>query len=182
MKPTLTELAQKYGCDKLYAHSYIEFYTTLFEGRDVKRLLEIGIGYRGLMEPFVPFYIHGASLRMWSEYWPDAKIYGVDIRPETMFNEGNIETHIVDQMNDLDLRLLAVVCKHHSVDVVIDDGSHEPESQIKTARAIWPSMKLGSVYVIEDCREPDRVVMELGNGEIHRFDKRADDCLIVVRR
>ncbi len=180
MKPTLRELATKYGCDKLYAHSYIDFYETLFAGRDVKRLLEIGIGYQGLMEPFVPFYIHGASLRMWREYWPEVGLFACDIRPEVLINEELTWSMQCDQSKPSDLWKL-IEWSGGEFCVVIDDGSHETTHQIISAAVLLPHVVKGGVYIIEDVREPEKVADAIG-GEIHRFDKRADDCLIVVRR
>ena len=83
-RPSLESLAIKYSCDKYYAHSYIPFYTELFENMNVRRVLEIGIGYEDLMGPFVPHYVHGASLLMWNDYFQKAAIYACDIRSETL--------------------------------------------------------------------------------------------------
>src|SRR3990167_5400885 len=149
-RPTLTDLAIKYGCDKWFRHSYMPTYESLFAHRHVHRLLEVGIGYEGLMTPFVPFYVHGASLKMWSEYWPNANIYACDIREDALVNEGRIKSWYADQSRPMDLERLVANCGG-KLDVVIDDGSHEYEHQIITATALLPwVMPHGGVYVIED--------------------------------
>ncbi len=66
--------------------------------------------------------------------------------------------------------------------VVIDDGSHVTADQIFTARNILPHMAQDGVYVIEDVQEPEKVVAELGAGLIARFNKRADDTLVVISK
>lgn len=174
--PNLHDLAVRYGCDKLHSHSYIPFYEKLFAGREVKRLLEIGIGFKDLMLPFVPFYVHGASLRMWKEYFPSAHIWGCDIREDVLFQEPSIYTLQIDQGKREDLEKLV---RLGPWDVVIDDGSHQTEHQILTAEVLLPSVRSGGVYVVEDVQEPERVAASIPGSVIHRFDKRPDDVLVV---
>lgn len=174
----LKALAIRYSCDKYYAHSYIDFYETLFAGRTVKRLLEVGIGYLELMTPFVPRYVHGASLRMWADFLPEAEIFACDIRPDTLINEGRIHSMVCDQSN-LE-SLTAMLCAYGtSFDVVVDDGSHVTEHQIFTARVLLPVMESGSVYCVEDVSKPEYVAQSIG-GVVYRFDKRPDDTIVAV--
>ena len=182
-KPTLTELAIKYGVDKYYNHSYLPVYSKLFDGMNVHRLLEIGIGYESLMKPFVPFYVHGASLRMWADYWPEANIYACDIHESTLVNEGRIKSWYADQSKEMDLERLVANCGGQ-LNIIIDDGSHEFEHQRITARTLLPwMMSNGGIMVIEDTY-PDKgaeLAMEFG-GELVIGTKRPDDCLVVIRR
>jgi len=191
----LQELATKYGVDKLHSHSYVPFYSELFEGRNIRKVLEIGIGFESLMTPFVPFFVPGASLKMWAEYWPEAEIYACDIRPDTLINEGRIHSTVCDQSSVASVRSM-LADYGTDFDLVIDDGSHELDHQIITARIIVPVLKEGALYVIEDVRDPDAVFLGLlsmvrgfparvDNPEpmqIHRFGKRPDDCLVVIQR
>lgn len=174
---SLEDLARKYGCDKLSAHGYVPFYEELFRGRTVKRLLEIGIGYRELMKPFVPHYVHGASLRMWNDFFPDAEIFACDIRQDTLINEGRIHSWVCDQSKVASLLSLAQTVGDN-LDVIIDDGSHNRDDQIVTAIVLKYSLAPGGVYIVEDVQEPERVATAIG-GTIHRFDKRPDDCLVI---
>lgn len=175
---TLEELAIKYGSDKYYSHSYVPLYEQLFNGRTVKRLCEIGIGFEHLMSPFTPKFVAGSSLRMWAEYLPEAEIYACDIRPETLINEGRIHSIIADQSSARDLAQLLCFA-NGSFDVIIDDGSHKTADQIFTAQYLIPTMSEGGIYVVEDVQEPAVVAAAIG-GTIHRFNKRPDDCLVVV--
>lgn len=174
-------LALKYNSDKLYFHSYIPFYEELFSTirESVRSVLEIGIGYEHLMAPLVPQYTHGSSLRMWEEYFPHAEIYSCDIRPETLINEGRIHSIAADQSSLIDLANLSVLMRDLP-DIIIDDGSHQTEHQIFTARYFLPRMKPGSLYVIEDVQESEKVAA-VTHGTIHQFPKRNDDCLVVIR-
>jgi len=152
---------------------------------EVKQVLEIGIGYEELMKPFVPEYVHGSSLFMWRDYFPNAEIHTCDIRYESVkkINEENLErisAHLVDQSDPV--QLLSLVCgTGGEFDVVIDDGSHETKDQIITYKTLEPYMRRGGVYVVEDVREPE-VVKRAIDGVVYRFMKRPDDVLVVVRR
>ena len=178
---TLRQLAEIYGCDKLFAHSYVEsFYSELFANRKVEALLEIGIGYEELMKPFVPHYCHGASLKMWRDLFPGALIFGADIRRDSLIWEPPIRCIEIDQSNPADLKRLADLTDTIGKwDVVIDDGSHQTDHQILTAQVLLPSVAPGGVYIVEDVQEPERVAAALPGSVIHRFDKRPDDVLVV---
>ena len=193
---SLLDLAAKYNSDKLHSHSYIPFYAELFAGRTVNRLLEIGIGFHSLMLPFVnpdrP-YVHGSSLRMWADYFPDAAIFGCDVREETMvYNDPlRIRTIVCDQSSGASLASMVMdlcwdgnriegVPTFKGFDIIIDDGSHQTAHQLLTFDCLRPRLNEGGVYVIEDCQEPERLAAHTG-GTIHRFDKRPDDVLVVIK-
>ena len=182
---TLTELAVKFSCDKYYTHSYIPFYENLFAGRYVRRLLEIGIGYKEMMLPLVPEYVHGASLRMWEEYFPSAQIYSCDIRPDTLVNEGRIRSVVCDQYDrESLLQMAATYCQSDNYfDIIIDDGCHHPMAQIITFAALFPRVRHGGIYVIEDVGYPELVAKAItGNTHIFRKDGRWDDVIITKER
>ena len=65
----LTEIGIKYHTDKAYEHEYTSLYEKHFKPirKLTNKLLEIGI-YKG------------ASLKMWAEYFPNAHIYGLDLK------------------------------------------------------------------------------------------------------
>jgi hypothetical protein len=179
---TLTELAKKYGLDKFFNHAYMPHYERLLGGRQVKRLLEIGIGYRDLMEPFVPFYVHGGSLKMWSEFWPEAAIFACDIREDTLVNEGNIKSVLCDQSSPSSLAEL-VTATGGDWDVVIDDGSHMFLHQIITAHLLLPHLASGGTYIIEDTySDKGAELAAMFGGKLIVGTKRPDDCLVVIQR
>jgi hypothetical protein len=182
----LYALAEKYAVDKLYNHSYIPAYTEIFKGMQVRRLLEIGIGYEHLMKPFVPRYVHGASLRMWQEYFTDAEIYACDIDEGTLINEGRIHSMVCDQSS---VESLATMLRAYTdgmakgFDVVIDDGSHQYPDQVLTGDYLIPWVVKGGVYAVEDTYEDKGAELaKRWGGELVIGKKRADDCLVVVRR
>lgn len=176
----LKPIAAKYGSDKCAWHSYGRIYDALFEGATVRKVLEIGIGYVGLLGAA---YQNGASLRMWAEYFPEAEVYGLDIRPDALINEGRIHSVQCDQGKIASL-LAARDAIGAGFDLIVDDGSHQPEHQILSALVLWPCVAPGGRYVIEDVWNAAAVspflpfaheVMDLNVGRVR------DDRLIVSK-
>ena len=93
---------------------------------------------------------HGGSLQMWKNYFGKrARIIGVDINPECKnLIEDRVEIYIGDQENRSFLKELAK--KIGPVDIVIEDGGHTMNQQINTFEEIYPIVKEGGVFLIED--------------------------------
>lgn len=177
----LDKLAVKYKADKFGKHNYTAFYYDLFQHNrnNVKTVVELGIG-------------EGASLRMWHDFFPNAKIYGADIEPERYREEDGyprIEIVKCDQTKLKDVDEL-VKLTEGEIDLFIDDGSHKTSDQFLTALAVVPYLKTGSIYVIEDVAEPEMfyilqkalVVLTLAKCEMMPLSKRYDDRLIVITK
>lgn len=181
----LTELAVKFSCDKLYTHSYIEtgFYADQLAKVDVRRLLEIGIGFESMIRPLVPRYVHGASLKMWEEYFPQANIFSCDILPETLVNEGLISSVVCDQYDAGDLIRMAKGFGGN-FDVIIDDGCHHPLAQVTSFYTLWPYLADGGIYIIEDVGYPELLSKAIAGSEVHIFRKnsRWDDVAVTKRK
>jgi len=75
-------------------------------------------------------------------------VYGIDIRPTSMFEEDQIRCFLGDQEDTHFLD--RVIKKVGSLDVVIDDGGHSMEQQIQSFIKIWPHLNPGGVYLVED--------------------------------
>jgi hypothetical protein len=150
----LCEIAEKWRTDKTPAvrHNYTPFYDQWLSGREVKKVLEIGIGSVPDML-HVKDYVVGASLFMWEEYFPDAQIYGLDVRPESLINKGRIRSFLCDQGSEESLRSV-MPSLGENFDFILDDGSHVPAHQILTAKLFVPLLRPGGLYVIEDVQEP----------------------------
>ena len=131
----LDEIGCKFLTDKSsIAHNFLHSYEEVLKGVEVKTLVEVGI-------------FDGASLRMWSEFYPSAKIIGLEIDTSRLINEGNISSYFCDQSNTA---MLLDVLKNLDIDVFVDDGSHIWSHQINTFKTVYPLMKEGSVYIAED--------------------------------
>ncbi len=183
-KTRLCDLAEKYRSDKVKSlhHDYTPFYDQLLRQRTVKRVLEIGIGTIDTMR-HVEGYESGASLRMWRDYFPEAKIWGADVDATAMVNEGNIFSLVCDQSSEESLQRMALMLGG-KFDLIVDDGSHQFEHQVLTANTLIPLLLSPTgVYVIEDViwrRELYAKLewpVEVYIGDLKRTP---DDCLFIV--
>lgn len=107
--------------------------------------------FRGRKITVVEFGVfHGGSLEMWRDYFgPKARIVGVDIDERcAALAEPGIEVVIGDQADSDFLRALAV--QIGPVDIVIEDGGHQMNQQLTTFREMWPAIRDGGVYLVED--------------------------------
>jgi hypothetical protein len=92
----------------------------------------------------------GGSLAMWAQYFgPGSHIYGVDINPACSAHQGgNIRISIGDQADRSFWHRFKESVPH--VDILIDDGGHEPDQQIVTLEEMLPHIAPGGVYLCED--------------------------------
>ena len=146
-----------------------------FRGRRVT-VLEIGVS-------------HGGSLKMWRSWLGRrAHVVGVDIEPRVAgLAEPGIDIMVGDQSDPVFLAELAR--RHGPFDVVIDDGGHIPAHQIASIEALWPHVRPGGIYLVEDLHSnywpemggrrgaPDTFIAWLGArlDDLHAFHSREDD-------
>lgn len=156
---TLDEIAQHHQTDKAsvftrtYAKpkDYCRHYEKLFAPlRDLPiKLLEVGVG-------------GGESIRMWLQYFPNARVFGVD----NMHNTNQWDTPCADPkgVSGAHDRYTfvpgdqarpefweAFIAQHGGgFDICVDDGSHINTDIIMTFIALWPTVKPGGFYAIED--------------------------------
>jgi demethylmacrocin O-methyltransferase len=173
----LNRLAQIYKSDKFGKHQYTEHYSTHFRKLKFRRLklFEIGVGGYHFQS------IGGNSLRMWKRYFPFAKIYSLDIYDKSHFEESRIR---IFKGNQTDPAILdKIIQEIGEPDIIIDDGSHINEHVITTFKFLFPKLKNGGIYVIEDTETsywPD-----YGGDSVHlnnpatimNFFKGLTDCL-----
>ena len=142
--PSLADIARRHGTDKALSHSYMSFYEALFRSRrdDPVVLLEIGVGGYHYPEK------GGASLRTWKEYFPLGRIVGVDYFDKTKLQEDRV-TIVQGNQNDPHF-LRELVARFAPFDFVVDDGSHICGHIITSFQALFPHLKSGGWYVVED--------------------------------
>lgn len=141
----LTNLAQIYNTDKWGTHFYTPHYQRHFSKFKYKpiRLLEIGVG--GYDDP----EIGGESLRMWKRYFPFGRIYALDIYDKSLQEESRIKIFRGSQVDKAFLKHVLNEIKY-PLDIIIDDGSHINEHVVNTFIHLFPQLKNGGIYVIED--------------------------------
>ncbi|PZV79122.1 cephalosporin hydroxylase [Algoriphagus aquaeductus] len=140
----LNFLATIYKTDKWGKHFYTPHYKFHFSSFRKKKLniLEIGIG--GYESPTQG----GGSLRMWERFFPNAMIYGLDIYDKSKLEEGRIK---IIQGSQIDRELLTNLSNRvGGFEIIIDDGSHQNEHIIESFKILFPLLKNGGIYVVED--------------------------------
>lgn len=138
----LDEIALAHGTDKASSHhGYAELYERYLPRTDEGTLLELGWG--GHEDPEAG----GASARMWLDWLPDWRVVVVDNEEKTaeraLFDAGLVLLAPMDQASP---KILA----HGPFDVIIDDASHLSSKTIESFRLLWPHLKPGGWYVVED--------------------------------
>lgn len=142
---SLADLALEFGTDKL-THGYLTTYEKYLAPRrkDPLTIVEIGLKKRAKG-------VAGCeSLRMWREYFPNARVVGLDIIDVATLPVVNGTE--VYQCDSTDPKLLASVLERHGIqpDILIDDGAHTPRSHQIALGVIFPRMRSGGIYFIED--------------------------------
>ena len=144
---TLAQLARTQRTDKgaathtVYGVSYLDIYERYLQPlrHQPIQMLEIGV-------------LRGKSLRLWKRYFLKARIFGLDIDPACrQYEEDRIAIEIGSQA---DSRVLERLCQRAAgaFDVVVDDGSHVNRHIIASFAYLFPRLKPGGVYIIEDLR------------------------------
>lgn len=154
-------------CDKYLP--YFPVYEHFFSGYRNTDLTFVEVGVQG-----------GGSLEMWRKYFGNkARIIGMDIDPKVLERRAeNVELFIGDQ-GDPEF-WAEVLPKLGTVDVFLDDGSHQMKHQIDTMLTVWPKIRVGGVYMVEDTHTS--YYMDWGNGLLHghtfmEFSKRLVDIV-----
>jgi mycinamicin biosynthesis methyltransferase MycE-like protein len=143
--PDLGALAVRYGSDKWgQTHWFTQHYERHFGPlRDAPlRLLEIGVGGYGDEQS------GGGSLKMWRRFFRRATIFGLDVFDKSELNGPRLQVLRGDQNDPAELAALAE--EYGPFDIVIDDGSHINEHVLTSFRALFPYLRNGGFYVIED--------------------------------
>jgi hypothetical protein len=152
---TLDELAIRHQTDRASvftrvaskAHNYAVHYDRVFTPLRDKpvKLLEIGVG-------------GGEGIKMWLDYFqhPEAKIFGVDSRQntnpwDTVLPDASRRYKFVygDQSHDVFWKCF-IADYGIDWDIIIDDGGHFNDQVFTSFFMLWPYVKQGGFYAIED--------------------------------
>jgi hypothetical protein len=146
----LTKLCNKYRTDKGNrtgcCHGYAATYHTLFKHLSDK---EISVCEIGLWRPSDRdgSTAKAPSLRVWRDYFPRAKLFGFDIDDFSTVKIPNCTIVRGDSSSREHLRGLGDL---GPFDIVIEDASHASHHQQITLAALFPFMKSGGLFCIED--------------------------------
>lgn len=124
------------GSDKQSNHNYSDAYESIIGDlrEDAKLIMEVGIA-------------DGSSLLAWSEVFPNAHCVGLDIHHSDKAHGPRIEFHLGSQRSLEDCRLAAA---GRQFDFICEDATHRLEDSLLTLLYLWPFVKPGGIYVIEE--------------------------------
>ena len=154
------ETSDFFNCDKTTYHEYDKHYPMFFDKwrDDSINIFEIGLD-------------EGKSMNVWQNYFPYAKIWGMDISKS--FKNSRCEVFVGNQNNINDLKRIT----NHipKCNIIVDDGSHVAEHQLKTFYYLFENMlDWGGVYIIEDTEcsywAPDQEVYSFETGYLNLID------------
>ena len=161
---------------KLYTSNVYENIFKTFKNSKIS-ILEIGIRT-------------GASLKLWSEYFLEAEIWGIDISDDGVvpefINNSRIKIKYTDAYSDEFILNLGL-----NFDIIIDDGPHSLNSQIFAVQNFTKMLNPGGFLFIEDIigGKPyvDKIISKidkLEKFEVKVFDLRkltgVNDSIIVA--
>lgn len=164
----LNLLCDKYGSDKgscfnleshtlhpykWRPHTYTNIYEALFDKKrySVKNVFECGIGTNNeeLESNMTSSGKPGASLRVWQDYFKNAKIHGADIDRECLFEEDRITTGWIDQTSPSAVKSYFDNLDY-KFDVMIDDGLHTGQAAVCLFENSIENLSDDGVYIVED--------------------------------
>jgi len=149
----LTELADKFGSDKgSKKHRYTELYHMLFQPFVARPInfMEMGLLIGG------PEHGKSAdrptrdlpSIRMWLEYFQQAQIIGLDVSDFSWFAHERFRFFRCDM--DERANIAKVAAELPEMDIILDDASHASHHQQAAFLELFPKLRSGGMYLIED--------------------------------
>ena len=176
---TLSEMSLNYPltdkgpikADGTRGHNYTEIYEihmSPIRSKSSLKILEIGFG-------------GGDSLRLWADYFHDAKIFCFDNNLSRIEEYGykqreEITILYADQSNKESLLAAIKQTNENFFDVIVDDGSHFENHIMTTFYALFDFVAPGGVYFVEDAPS----VLEFQHNQLESFQQFGE--LIVIKK
>lgn len=171
----LSEYLNKNGSDKCTSHSFAYIYDGYLGGID--RNAELDILESGVFQ--------GASLFSWREYFPNARITGVDIQDirKEEFKRDDIEFVLSD---------IKEYIPDRKFDFIIEDGSHSNLDALWSGVYLSKHLKDGGILIIEDIQEgfmiPFLLWGQLGGAyvvnaiDMRRLSNQHGDFVVIIHK
>jgi len=146
---SLEELVNNSRTDKNTTHSYLPLYEKLLISKKetAKNVLEVGI-------------CDGGSIKLWSDYFTNANVYGLDIMNiqnvwEAIKNNEKIILHTSMDAYNIDFVMNHFLNKNIRCDFMLDDGPHTLESMKQFIKLYSQIMTDDGILIIEDVQSWD---------------------------
>lgn len=157
----LSLLLKQFDSDKgPQHHNYSPSYYKILKGLQNSPLVFLEIGIGGYNYPDRG----GQSLKAWESFFPNSHIHGIDIYDKSALNKGRVHTHICSQTHEQQLvNLINVI---GAPDIILDDGSHISADIIFSFEILFPLLKKGGMYIVEDTECSYWALNYFGNDNI----------------
>jgi SAM-dependent methyltransferase len=140
-----TDKASQFSRTYAKPHDYLRHLERFFEPmRDMPiKLLEIGVG-------------GGESVLTWLEYFPNAKVFGVDLVSKTNpwntpgASDNDRYEFFCGSQSDYYFWQTFTATFGGGFNIIIDDGSHYASDMKAAFTSLWHHLKSGGIYVVED--------------------------------
>ena len=140
----LEQIVDNSRTDKNTVHSYLPLYQKLLINKKetAKNVLEIGI-------------LYGGSIKLWSDFFTNANVYGLDIINinnvwEGIKNKEKIILHTSTDAYNNDFFINNFLNKDTKFDFMLDDGPHTLESMKQFIKLYSQIMTDDGILIIED--------------------------------
>lgn len=94
----------------------------------------------------------GESLKVWASYFPRGTVIGVDIM-ENRADFSGYPNIVFERADQTDSGRLKEICLAHAaggLDIIVDDASHIGQYSAASYAALFPYLKSGGLYIVED--------------------------------
>ena len=162
----LTKIGEKYKdyldkvptCSYWRKHNYTELYGPLFNRikNDKLKIIEIGIRW-------------GGSVLMWLDFFPNAEIYCFDIDlSQIKTNLPKIDRLKIFEGDAYNEKFIKDILKDEKFDIILDDGSHKVEDQIKFFNIFIKYIKKNGYLLSEDFTDRKNLITVIDNFKGNR--------------
>ena len=146
---SLEQIVDNSRTDKNTVHSYLPLYQNLLirKKETAKNVLEVGI-------------YHGGSIKLWSDFFTNATVYGLDIMNinnvwEGIKNKENIILHTSSDAYNDNFFITQFINKNIKCDFMLDDGPHTLQSMKQFIKLYSQIMTDDGILIIEDVQSWD---------------------------
>jgi hypothetical protein len=183
---SLEELVDNSRTDKNTSHSYLPLYQKLLVSKKetAKNVLEVGINEGG------------GSIKLWSDFFTNAKVYGVDIITvdkiwEGLKNQDNIIIYASTDAYNPYFFVDNFLNKNIKFDFMLDDGPHTLVSMIRFIKLYSNIMTDDGILIIEDIQSwdwidklketvPDHLKKYIKTYDLRTNKNRYDDIVFTI--
>ena len=181
----LKDIVDNYRSDKNTVHSYLPLYQKLLFSKKetAKNVLEVGI-------------CMGGSIKLWNDYFTNAKVYGLDIMHINDVWDGikhneKIILHTSTDAYNSDFFIKNFLNKNIKCDFMLDDGPHSLESMKQFINLYSNIMTDDGILIIEDVQSwdwidilknevPDHLKQYIKTYDLRGNKNRYDDIVFTI--